>query len=565
MKFDWIDLYTIVEELRPLLIGAKLQDIYNTADARVLFVFYRGNKLFLQMDVSKDFSSMVPLTEKPKTPDAPSDFCFAIRKYLENARLKDMCVHEGHRLLKLTFETQTEEYSLFVDFHSAQGNIYLVSNDQKLLACHNRSIAFDYDNLVDPKHPHPSYKDIDWNIEEIHKAIHDESYGYFVSKAKEFTPKFIQWLIAQEGLNFKSSADFIQHVDTQLEAIKTEACPHLTFDEIGMTGFSVYPDQEVEPVLMAAVLEDYFTYCETGLLLRKVREKGLKLITKERDYIVSKREKIDKKLELYHTHNELERVATLCLSQQDVFRPFCNSITIQDYYDDEYKTIELTVDPKKSAKGNIDNMFKKVKKYQRGIPRLESQIIELEESEKLLARTLNQIKHETDLVKLDEFIQRLQNLGILKGKKQNKTTTDKKKTKKSQLRLFYSSEGCEIYAGRNDKENDYLVKQVGSKEDTWFHVKDVPGSHIILKKTADSTKASILEAAQLAAYYSSKKSDSKAQVIYTQVKHVKKISGAKPGTVRADQHETMTVKIDPGIVSKLEKNRKMVHGATEED
>ncbi|PCJ19892.1 MAG: hypothetical protein COB02_06825 [Candidatus Cloacimonadota bacterium] len=564
LKFDWIDLYTIVEELRPLLIGAKLQDIYNTADSRVLFVFYRGSKLFLQMDVSKDFSSMVPMTKKPQTPDSPSDFCFAIRKYLENARLKDMVMHDAHRLLRFIFATETEEFSLFVDFQTHQGNIYLASDDKKLLACHNKNIKFDYDKLIEPEHPQLSYKDIDWKIDEVSKAIDDGSYGYFVSKAKEFTPKFMQWILGKENLSFTSSKHFIEYIGEKFSAIKQEACPHLTFDEIGMTGFCVYPENEVEPVLMAAVLEDYFVFCESGLLLRKVREKGLKLINKEKEYINYKRNIIQKKMELYETHPELERIATLCSSQQDVFRPFCTSIEIKDYFND-YKMMKLSVDPKKNAKGNIDVMFNKVKKYQRGIPRLESQLIGLEESEKLLDRTLNQIRHEVDLVKLDEYIQRLQNLGILKIKKQNKTTTEKKKTKKSQLRLFYSSEGCEIYAGRNDKENDYLVKQVGSKEDTWFHVKDVAGSHIILKKKPESTKASILEAAQLAAYYSSKKSDIKAQVIFTQVKHVKKISGGKPGAVRTDNHETMTVKLDPGIVSKLEKNRKMVNGSTQED
>ncbi|MCJ8344201.1 NFACT RNA binding domain-containing protein, partial [bacterium] len=487
---------------------------------RVLFVFYRGNKLFLQMDVSKDFSSMVPMTEKPKTPDSPSDFCFAIRKHLENARLKDLVLHEGHRLLNFVFETEEQEFSLFVDFQSSHGNIYLVSPESKLLACHNHNIHFDHERLLNPSHPHPSFRDVEWKIEEVKKAIEDESYGYFVSKAKEFTPKLMQWILVQEDLNFTSSDQFIAYMDAKITGIKAEACPHLTFDEIGMTGFSVYPENEVEPVLMAAVLEDYFSFCESGLLLRKVREKGLKLINVEREYISYRRGKINEKLELYQTYNELERVATLCLSQQDAFRPFCTSVKIKDYFS-ECEPIELKIDPKKSVMANIDNMFNKAKKYQRGIPRLDSQLIELEESEKLLERTLNQIRHEIDLVKLDEFIQRLQNLGIFKGKKQNTTTTAKKKTKKSQLRLFYSSEGCEIYAGRNDKENDYLVKQVGKKEDTWFHVKDVAGSHIILKKKPDSTKTSVLEAAQLAAYYSSKKNDTKAQVIFTHVKYVK--------------------------------------------
>src|SRR5699024_10791778 len=86
------------------------------------------------------------------------------------------------------------------------------------------------------------------------------------------------------------------------------------------------------------------------------------------------------------------------------------------------------------------------------------------------------------------------------------------------------------YVGRNNKQNEYVTHKLANKNDMWLHTLDIPGSHIIIKSN-NPTQETIEEAAILAAHYSKAQGSASVPVDYTQVKYVKKPSGAKPGFV----------------------------------
>jgi predicted ribosome quality control (RQC) complex YloA/Tae2 family protein len=96
---------------------------------------------------------------------------------------------------------------------------------------------------------------------------------------------------------------------------------------------------------------------------------------------------------------------------------------------------------------------------------------------------------------------------------------------------FVSSDGIDIYIGKNNNQNDYLTLKFADKHDTWLHTKNIPGSHVIIKKFGDIPERTLFEAASLAAFYSKAKESSKVAVDYTEVKNVHKPNGAKPGMV----------------------------------
>ena len=86
--------------------------------------------------------------------------------------------------------------------------------------------------------------------------------------------------------------------------------------------------------------------------------------------------------------------------------------------------------------------------------------------------------------------------------------------------------------GRNNRQNDALTLKTADKNDTWLHVKDAPGSHVIIETGgADVPDRTIIEAAVIACTYSSAAMSANVPVDYTQVKNVKKPAGAKPGMV----------------------------------
>jgi predicted ribosome quality control (RQC) complex YloA/Tae2 family protein len=132
-----------------------------------------------------------------------------------------------------------------------------------------------------------------------------------------------------------------------------------------------------------------------------------------------------------------------------------------------------------------------------------------------------------------------------------------KQTKELSYRKYTSSDGYEILCGRNNIQNDKLTFSVASKTDWWFHIKGLPGTHVILKTRPDEDMPSdtaVIEAAQLAAYFSrnaiveehlegkgTKAGSIKAEVDYCPVSHVKKIPGAKPGMVIYKEYYSITV------------------------
>ena len=117
---------------------------------------------------------------------------------------------------------------------------------------------------------------------------------------------------------------------------------------------------------------------------------------------------------------------------------------------------------------------------------------------------------------------------------------------------YISSDGTPIYAGKNNRQNDYLTNKLARRDDIWLHTKDIPGSHVVIRSD-DPAEQTILEAAMIAAYYSKAKDSSSVPVDYTKVRHVKKPSGAKPGFVIYDNQHTVFVTPDAGKVMGMKK------------
>ena len=112
-------------------------------------------------------------------------------------------------------------------------------------------------------------------------------------------------------------------------------------------------------------------------------------------------------------------------------------------------------------------------------------------------------------------------------------------------KVFRSSEGMQILVGKSSKDNDTLTLKVARSEDFWLHVAGYGGSHVVLRnpeKLSTAPKQSLLEAAQLAAYFSQARNAPKVEVHYTQKKFVSKPKGAKPGLVRLKEYKSISAR-----------------------
>jgi len=227
---------------------------------------------------------------------------------------------------------------------------------------------------------------------------------------------------------------------------------------------------------------------------------------------------------------------------------------VLNYYSEKPEYMDIPLEkgytPQKAAQMYYKQYTKAKNAYIHTSRQLEDSLNELN----YLESVQYQLENCENIQEIDEIRQELMEQGYISNKKRNPA---KKQAKVSEPLHYISSDGFDIYVGKNNRQNDRLTMKQASSNDIWLHTKDIHGSHVIVKKSAHVIPDSTLyEAAMLAAWHSKAKHSSSVQVDYTAVKNVRKPSGAKPGMVIYDNHKTIVVTPDRAIIEKLSMNGK---------
>ena len=199
---------------------------------------------------------------------------------------------------------------------------------------------------------------------------------------------------------------------------------------------------------------------------------------------------------------------------------------VTDYYSETLDSISIPLSETLSPSQNAQRYYKLYNKAKNAEIEAAVQLKNAQEDLEYLESTLA-IRNE------------LAEMGYFKIKRNNK----KQAVITSKPHHYISSDGFDIYVGKNNTQNDKLTLKFANSSDIWFHTKKIHGSHVIIKLGIDKNvpDTTILEAAQLAAYYSKARNSSNVPVDYTTVKNVKKPNGAKPGMVIYDFYNTIYV------------------------
>ena len=210
----------------------------------------------------------------------------------------------------------------------------------------------------------------------------------------------------------------------------------------------------------------------------------------------------------------------------------------QDYYDENCPEVTVELDERLSAAANAQRMYKLYNKCKTAKAVLTEQIAKWEEELLYLDSVqsfLDSAETEQDISDLRDELYSAGYASRMKGYKPPKVS-------RSKPLEFVTTDGMTLYVGKNNVQNDRLTFKVAEKDDIWFHVKDLPGSHVILvTEGREPTDRDYTEAAGIAAGYSKATSDLVA-VDYTRVKNIKKPAGAKPGFVTYKTNYTAFVK-----------------------
>lgn len=213
-----------------------------------------------------------------------------------------------------------------------------------------------------------------------------------------------------------------------------------------------------------------------------------------------------------------------------------------DYYDEAMPEVSVPVDPGLSAAENAQRFFKGYTRANRAQKAIAENIEVSESDAAYLESVLAMVDTADSTDELDAIRAELEVLGYMKPNRGGAGKRSREGQTHAPTR-FTASTGHDILVGRNNLQNDQLTLGIARGHDLWFHVKDAPGSHVVLRKSARETlpDEAVLAAALVAAYYSSSRQSSNVAVDYTEARNVRKPRGAAPGRVIYDSHRTVFV------------------------
>ncbi|HXG65787.1 MAG TPA: NFACT family protein [Blastocatellia bacterium] len=250
-------------------------------------------------------------------------------------------------------------------------------------------------------------------------------------------------------------------------------------------------------------------------------------------------------LERFADPERMKRYGDLLLANLAGAQINGSRVRVVDYYDPAQPEIEIDLGESKTLQQAAAKYFAGYQKARRAQQIISSRLAEVSAEVEPLRALLESLEREPTRERIDEIEDKAGKL-LRKGGAKAAGRKSRQKGEAAAGRRFRSSDGYEILVGRNDKDNDYISFRVARPQDVWLHAADYPGSHVVIRNPDRNSvpHRTIVEAAELAAFYSQAKQQTKAAVHYTQKKYISKPPKAKPGLVRLTSFKT--VMVEPG-------------------
>ena len=533
LYLDGIGISFLIKEIKEKILRYKLTKIFQYD--RVSFsLFFGKNNLIFQV---KDNSTIFYLKdEKDPNTDFQSKFLLSLKKYLQNSILINIRQEGFDRIVYFDFEKlnqfgDVEKYTLIIEIMGKASNIFLTSKDKILSALYFTSI--DVGNRVimtgakytlpfEEKKISPIYLEAEnfpfetesfmEKIEGVGRAFAlecSQDYDTFKKYLSSYKPVMYEILNRgkiQKVLTYNEFSEFSQKENKNLESE----------NENGRKYFETLNDG----------LNAYFKTTITSNVISEKKKNLLKYV----DSQIKKFKKIEKNIKIDLKKNEnfenYKNIGDILAANMHQIKYGMKKVTVFDFYNNQEITINL--DPLLSPNDNLDFYYNKYNKGKRTISALNSRFLDIQNEIKYFEEIKMFIEKENDFIGIEEIENEL-NLTNNGNKSKNKIKLNK--PKKREL-LSFDYKGFQIFVGRNNKENEEISFSKGQPNDIWLHIKDIPGSHVlILRNNQELPNDVLLHAANLACEYSKAKKGDKVTVDYCERKFVKKIKNSKPGNV----------------------------------
>lgn len=567
MSFDGLFTRAMTEELTQELKGGRINKVHQPYKNEIILVVRANGKNHkLLLSAHPSYARVQLTNEAHDNPSEPPMFCMLLRKHLEGFFLEEIRQVGLDRII--IFEVKgrneigdTSYKQLIVEIMGRHSNITLVDKTRNIILDSIKHVSFAVNShraimpgqeyILPPQqdkiNPFEASKEdvlrqIDFNSGKLDKQL--------VSAFAGISPLLSKEVLFHAGLANRTTVPktFLHYI----QLLKNHQISPAITSGGQKESFYLFPLDHLqgEPKVFNSLSElldrFYFGKAERDRVKQHANDLE-RFIHNEKDKNEKKIDKLLATLKEAENADQHQLYGELITANIYAIKKGMKSVEVSNYYDENGAMVTIPLDPQKTPSENAQKLFTKYQKAKNAITIVKEQI-EMTKQEFAYFEALLQQVETASPKDIEEIREELIEGGYIRDRQ-------KKKNKKNQnakpiLDRYISTDGTEIFVGKNNKQNDYLTNKLAARDEIWLHTKDIPGSHVVIRSKTPE-EATILEAANLAAYYSKARNSSSVPVDFTQVRHVKKPSGAKPGFVIYENQQTVYVTPDEEMVLSL--------------
>ena len=561
MAFDGIVISNLSYELNTNLVGGRISKISMPEENELIFTVKNNAKTYRLLISASASLPLVYLTDvnKPAPKVAPA-FLMLLRKYIGTAKITDIFQMGLERILCFKLEHLNElgdlsHKCMYVEIMGKHSNIIFTDENNKIIDSIKR-ISANMSSLREVL-PGREYflpdelktKDfLNTELEEFTEILKSKEYALSKSIYMNFagiSPLIAEEIVLRASLSSQAPSTSLSeleytHLFHTIKNLLDDINAHnfspnivyrkeeaLEFSSVELFSYNSEEYKKYSYDSVSKMLYDFYSSREAFVLnrqkssdLRRIVNTALERASKKYDLQEKQLQDADKK-DIYRVYGDLLNTYGYSLKGGE------SSFTTENFYDDN-KEITIPLDKNKSAKENAKKYYDKYAKLSRTTKALSEEIVNTKNDIEHLLSIQTALDVSSDDESLSQIRQELVDFGYIK-----KHSSGKQKKSTSHPYHYISTDGYDIYVGKNNYQNEELTFKVATGNDWWFHAKGIPGSHVILKSNNEEDLPDRVyeEAAALAAFYSKAKDSEKVEVDYIQKKNIKKVAGAAPGFV----------------------------------
>lgn len=595
---DGLTMRRLTRELNEQLSGSKIEKIHQPA-SRDLVLLLRPpgqSSVRLLLSAHKQFARVHLLEdERPENPKEPPMFCMLLRKHVEGGRIVSIEQQGFDRVVHIVIEAYNEVGDL-TTYHIV---CELMGRHSNLVLCRQQTTDSQnswriMDAIVRVTESMSRYREVLPGAPYIAPPAQDKVSPDQVTEAHTVGLDHASWLSKSNAMTlvnhiagmgpttarevlFRVSEQLARRVQSDESSLVLDMLRTVTQSaQTGLESASVSLDTlgratECAPFLLTHT-GDYAhcpsmseairrRFADTGEVLyhSHLQDELNRVVLEHIDRLRGKRVKLEQSLANSEDENIYRVKAELLTAYAYQIEKGQDRVVLDNYYDDN-RPVAIDLDPSLDAIGNAQRYYKQATKRKRAA----HSVVEQLEGTQMDIRYLEDVQEslrDAGLEHLEQIRRELISQGFLQEKAKSKRDKGKKSAKEktdTQADTFISTDGFTIRVGRNNLQNDRLTFRQSDGNDVWLHVKDQPGSHVVIRRrqSVEIPEATVEEAAILAAYFSRGRDSANVPVDITEIRHVWKPNGSRPGFALYDHQHTVYVTPDRSLIDPLLTHRK---------